>query len=340
MKKVVLLLTAVFFVFTSMADGPEFQQAMGKTLAGYADCKTIEDFQGLANKFKRIANAEKAEWLPLYYHAHCYIIISFMEQSDMAKKDEYLDVAEISMNKMIGMVPDESEIYALQAFMLTARLVVDPMTRGQEYSILSRQATGTSLDLNPGNPRAKYLNLSNEIGMAQFFGSDVSEYYVQAKKLLENWDDFKPVSPIHPNWGKDQVEEIVNSCKGVSVSDTVTVQNQFCKLDIEITNIKSDEGKVAIQLLNESEAVVKELYAEISGGECIVTFDSLSPGHYALQYYHDENDNGEMDTGLFGIPKEGYGFSNNARGNYGPPEFREWLFMLDKDLKMELITIN
>jgi len=213
MKKVVLLLTAVSLVFTSMAGGPEFQQAMGKTLAGYADCAAIEDFQGLANKFERIANAEKAEWLPLYYHAHCYIIMSFMEQSDMAKKDEYLDVAEISVNKMTEMVPDESEVYALQAFMLTARLVVDPMTRGQEYGILSGQSVGRALSLNPNNPRAKYINISNEMGTAQFFGSDVSRYCIQAKELFENWDKFKPVSPIHPNWGKDQVEGIVESCK-------------------------------------------------------------------------------------------------------------------------------
>lgn len=212
MKKVVLLLTAVSFVFTSMAGGPEFQQAMGKTLAGYTDCRTIEDFQGLANKFDRIANAEKTEWLPLYYHAHCYIIMSFMEQSDMLKKDEYLDVAETSMNKMTGIVPDESEVYALKAFMLTARLVVDPMTRGQEYGILSGQAVGKALGLNPNNPRAKYINISNEMGTAQFFGSDVSIYCDQAKELLENWDEYKPASPIHPNWGKDQVKGIVESC--------------------------------------------------------------------------------------------------------------------------------
>ena len=162
MKKVVLLLTAVSFVFTSMAGGPQFQQAMGKTLAGYSDCKNIDDFQGLANKFERIAIAEKAEWLPLYYHAHCYIIMSFMEQSDRTKKDKYLDVAEISVNKMMEMVPDESEVYALKAFMLTARLVVDPMTRGQEYGILSGQAVKTALDLNPDNPRAKYINIDRK----------------------------------------------------------------------------------------------------------------------------------------------------------------------------------
>jgi hypothetical protein len=213
MKKAVLFLTTVFSVLTTMAGESDFQQVMGKTLAGYAECKTIEDYQGLANKFKRIADVEKDEWLPLYYHAHCYIIMSFMEQSDIAKKDEYLDVAEISVNKMIGMVPDESEAYTLKAFLLTARLVVDPMTRGQEYGILSGQAVKTALGLNPDNPRAKYINISNEMGTAQFFGSDISIYCTQANELLENWDDFKPASPIHPDWGKDQVADIVESCK-------------------------------------------------------------------------------------------------------------------------------
>ncbi len=212
-KVVVVLLTTVSIVLTSMAVGPEFQKVMGETLAGYSECKTIEDYQGLANKFERIANVEKGEWLPLYYHAHCYIIMSFMEQSSVVKKDEYLDVAEISVNKMMEMVPYESEAFTLQAFMLTARLVVDPMTRGQEYSILSGQAVGTALGLNPDNPRAKYLNISNEMGAAQFFGNDVSKYYTQAKELLKNWDNFKSASPIHPNWGKDQVKEIVDSCK-------------------------------------------------------------------------------------------------------------------------------
>ena len=126
----------------------------------------------------------------------------------------------------------------------------------------------------------------------------------------------------------------------IAVSGMVSAQDRLFTLELEITALRSDEGKVAIQLLNESEAVVKELYAEISGGECIVSFDSLSPGQYALSYFHDENENGEMETGLFGIPKEGYGFSNNARGKYGPPEFTEWLFVLEKDLKMELITVN
>lgn len=54
-------------------------------------------------------------------------------------------------------------------------------------------------------------------------------------------------------------------------------------------------------------------------------FNSLKAGTYAIRYFHDENENGELDTGTFGIPTEGYGFSNDARGFMGPPSFDDQL---------------
>ena len=47
----------------------------------------------------------------------------------------------------------------------------------------------------------------------------------------------------------------------------------------------------------------------------------LAPGRYALSAFHDENDNGELDTNLMGIPSEGYGFGNDASAAFGPPSF-------------------
>ena len=48
----------------------------------------------------------------------------------------------------------------------------------------------------------------------------------------------------------------------------------------------------------------------------------VPPGTYAVAVHHDEDGDGEMDTGLFGIPSEPHGFSNNARGRFGPPSWR------------------
>jgi hypothetical protein len=213
MKNTILSIAIILFALTGKSQSKEFAAAMGEALGQYATCKTINDFQVLGNKFGMIANAEKSEWLPLYYHAHCYILMSFMEPTDVAKRDEYLDVAEKSIEKMLILAPKESEAYTLQGFCYTARLVINPMERGQEFSMLSSQSIGKALSLDPENPRAKVLKLQNEMGAAQFFGKDPSEYCGQANELLAKWDDYKPKSPLYPVWGKNQAAKIVEGCK-------------------------------------------------------------------------------------------------------------------------------
>ena len=213
MKNTIISIAIILVALTGKSQDKEFTGAMGEALGQYASCKSVADFQALGNRFGLIANAEKAEWLPLYYQAHCYIIMSFMEPTDAAKKDSYLDVAEKSMARMIELAPKEPEVYALQSMFYSARLVVSPMERGQKYSALSAQAVGMALGLESNNPRAKFIKLSNDMGSAQFFGKDPKEYCPQASELLASWDSYKVKSPLYPSWGKDQVAGIVNECK-------------------------------------------------------------------------------------------------------------------------------
>ena len=213
MKKIILSLVVFIISFSSMAQKPEFIQTMGETLGQFSTCKNVADFQALGNKFQMIANVEKTEWLPLYYQSYCYIIMSFIEPTDAAKKDSYLDVAEKLFTKLIELAPAEADVFALQALYLTGRLVVNPMERGQEYSALSGQAVGKALALDASNPRAKLIKLQGDMGAAPYMGLDPKSFCPQAKELLANWDNFKPKSPIHPTWGKDQVEGIVKGCQ-------------------------------------------------------------------------------------------------------------------------------
>lgn len=212
MKKIILILAVVLVSSVANAQKAEYYKAMGETLGQFANCKSVADFQELGNKFQMIANAEKTEWLPLYYQTQCYILMSFVEQ-DAAKKDSYLDVAEKSLNKLIEMAPGEAEVYVLQSFYFTGRLLVNPMERGQEYSQLSGQATGKALALDPTNPRAKMLKIQMDMGSAPYMGLDAKSFCPQAKELLASWDNYKPKSQLYPNWGKDQVEGIVKGCE-------------------------------------------------------------------------------------------------------------------------------
>lgn len=212
MKKVTLIITAILIASASYAGGMKYQEKMGETLAGFSQAETVADYQSLANKFMMIAQAEKSEWLPYYYHAQCYILMSFSENENPEKKDEYLDVAETSVAKMLEMAPGESEVYVMQSLMYIARLVVDPMSRGQKYSSLSAQSIGKALGIEPENPRARYMQISNEMGTASYFGSDVSVPCQKARVLYNEWDNYKPKSSISPSWGKGQLADIMKQC--------------------------------------------------------------------------------------------------------------------------------
>lgn len=61
--------------------------------------------------------------------------------------------------------------------------------------------------------------------------------------------------------------------------------------------------------------------APMRNGAAQVVFPGLPPGRYALRAFADENGNAKLDTNMLGIPTERYGFSNDAKGTMGPPDF-------------------
>jgi len=50
-------------------------------------------------------------------------------------------------------------------------------------------------------------------------------------------------------------------------------------------------------------------------------FTGVRPGHYAISLLHDENANGKADRAMGMVPKEGFGFSRDAKVKMGPPSF-------------------
>jgi uncharacterized protein (DUF2141 family) len=91
-----------------------------------------------------------------------------------------------------------------------------------------------------------------------------------------------------------------------------------------------------LQLFDEKENIVTQQMSDIMDNQCIFSIKNIKPGKYAIRYYHDENLNGKLDTNLVGKPTEGYGFSNNVTGKFGPPPFEKWLLELNGDKKIEL----
>ena len=70
--------------------------------------------------------------------------------------------------------------------------------------------------------------------------------------------------------------------------------------------------------------------ARAASTESVVTFDAM-PGVYAVAVHHDANANGKMDSNFMGIPKEGYGMSNDPRPRFRAPLFSEARVVISRD---------
>jgi uncharacterized protein (DUF2141 family) len=114
-------------------------------------------------------------------------------------------------------------------------------------------------------------------------------------------------------------------------------QNNTCTLQIQITELRSSKGKIRLQLFNKDKVIVHRESKLIHNNQCLFTISNLCEGNYAIRYFHDENSNNKLDTNWLGIPTEGYGFSNNATGMFGPPPFEEQLFKIISNKTIYLI---
>jgi len=107
-------------------------------------------------------------------------------------------------------------------------------------------------------------------------------------------------------------------------------------LEIGISEIRNNEGRIMLQLFDENQKVLIQKMSPIRNRMCTFTIEDLNPGKYAVRYYHDENSNNQMETNMIGEPTEGYGFSNNVTGKFGPPAFEKWLFEITGNKKIAL----
>ena len=104
------------------------------------------------------------------------------------------------------------------------------------------------------------------------------------------------------------------------------------ELKISFSNLKEAKGQLYVAIyaaesdfLNTDRVYAKQIVPVKQSGNLEMTF-SLPPGKYAISCFHDINGNGELDTNMVGIPSEPYGFSNNARPRFRPPNWSEASF--------------
>jgi uncharacterized protein (DUF2141 family) len=107
-------------------------------------------------------------------------------------------------------------------------------------------------------------------------------------------------------------------------------------LTVTVNNVRSAGGTIRAQLMKADPASgtakgISGTFVPASQGTVTLTFNNLADGDYAVQMFHDEDGNGEMKTNLFGIPSEGFAFSNAARAAFGPPKFSDMKVTVNAD---------
>ncbi len=119
-------------------------------------------------------------------------------------------------------------------------------------------------------------------------------------------------------------------CTGLTVAMLSSPVAANGTLIVHFTGIKNNQGTIVCSLTDSSEhflsrdqAPKRSCQAAITESKATWKIEQLAYGRYAISAFHDENDNGELDSGIFGIPSEDYGFSNDARGSFGPPDYEE-----------------
>jgi len=109
------------------------------------------------------------------------------------------------------------------------------------------------------------------------------------------------------------------------------------KIELNFYGFKNDKGMLKIALDNskegyENDKSYKYDHVKIENKKATYIFEDLPYGEYVVKVYHDANNNNKMETNFFGAPKEAYGFSNNARGKFGPPDYKDVKIILDQEV--------
>ena len=204
---VAVMLSTTFF---ATAQNKKYIATMEKNVAALDTTRDGAKLQDLANTFERIAGAEKAEWLPNYYTAYCYVNMTYSTKGDMI--DTYCDKAETFLKKADSISPNNSEIYTLKAQLASARISVNPMSRGQKYGTESGELREKAKSLDKTNPRPYYLEGTAYFYTPPMFGGGKDKAKPAFEKALELYKDFKPASSISPNWGQRATLYFLKEC--------------------------------------------------------------------------------------------------------------------------------
>lgn len=302
-----------------------------------------------------------------YYKAYSEyrLLLIAMVNQDKKKMNQYMEVAIDGCKALIEKEQLVSEANTLLAAIYMMTLAVDH-TQGQVLTPKIHSLLDDAMEANPKNPRAHIVRGQMLLNTPEFFGGSISgaikEYdasiqifesekskelpswgYIEVltnlgkahyknKNLSEAKAAYEKVLSTSPKYGYVMYKLLPELEKEDQAKENAP-KKSLGKLIINFTGFDNDEGIVRVALSNSAanyleDKSFKAISSNIKDKLASVEFNDLPFGEYAVSAYHDEDNDEELGTGMFGIPTEGYGFSNNARGSFGPAEYEDAKFFI------------
>ncbi len=213
MKKIIFAAVLVYAAQFATAQSDKYNNAMAKNLSQMGEAfKNPASLLALANNFERIAEAETTEWLPYYYAAFCQVNYGFMEQ-DKSKTDMLANKATELIDKANVLNPNNSEISCIKSMIASCHMMVNPMQRFMQYGQESSKQLEEARQQDPTNPRPELLIAQSLKYTPEQFGGGCGTAKPKIESALKKFENFKPASPMHPQWGKEMAQQILDECK-------------------------------------------------------------------------------------------------------------------------------
>lgn len=211
MKKVTFLLILVWSFGVATAQNDKFTQAMLGNLEKAKTAQNVSDFQEVANGFERIAVSEKNQWTAWYYAGWYNLIINFQE-SDVAKKQQFLDQAKKLIDNGLKVKPDESELLVVKVMAYYAEMAINPANAMDLFPKTS-ELLEKAKSLNANNPRIYLTQAEAIFNMPVEFGGGKEKAQPILQTAKEKFDKFVPENQLSPDWGKERCEMLLAECK-------------------------------------------------------------------------------------------------------------------------------
>ena len=210
MKTITTILLLIMSTTVLMAS--DYEKSIKKGIEMLQQSKSSTESVAATHYFERLSELHSSEWLPLYYAAYGSLNAGTQEEAPSAIDAHYQKGLE-QIRKAKKLNPGESEIFALEGYLMLMYISNDAMKRAPSQTADAMQLIETAKAMNPNNPRPWFVHGQNTLFTPDFFGGGAKNAKPLLEKAVALYNNFTPANDLMPVWGKERCEKLLEQAK-------------------------------------------------------------------------------------------------------------------------------